>query len=269
MSLSDDERALYTELIVLLAIRMTDVAFDRPPGADSQASKNPDPIESRIIEHGSASHFENACSVLHRAGVLSPLESDETPKADQDAWAAWFRIRFDVPQLREHLRLNLPASAPSLYLVLEAFLGIMTDYRCEISAGREAFRVHEGFETLFALLHRCGYADHLGDEVKWTNKVLPQMRALYLWDEDGVPVDEYQGAEIEEMWRTLPATIRKEIFSKWPVDVVSLSAVIKRLWDGSRWHSTASSAEASGRSARGDAVSKARRLVMKYEESES
>lgn len=236
MDLSNDEKALYGELAVQIAIRMGGVVFDRRP-PHYPPPKDRFDIKGRVVEHGSVSDFEAGCRMLQRLNVAHPLDTDETPLDDETAWAHLFRVKFDLPELREHARGALPDSAPTLSEAIKTFLGLTIDYGCEVSACRDPFAVYPDFERAFDLFERCGYVERVDGMVAWTDKVAPVMRELDVWNEDLTCRED--SSEVARMWQTMPANIRTAIFRCGPVEVSALARVIARFWYYGAWHRTA------------------------------
>lgn len=186
MELTEDEKELYDELVVQIAVRYPKNSFDGEVWEDNQGREGPSDFKNYIIGHGFMSDFEAACSVMLDAGVAVPINHDGSPKQGEHPWSAYFRILFDVDELRAHLVNRLPTSAPPLGKVIKVFLGLTTNYGdCPIPTRRAAFPVPDCFERIFALFADCGYVERIGHQVRWTDKIQPHMRALYHWDEDG------------------------------------------------------------------------------------
>ena len=200
MELSDTEKALYEELVVWLAIRMTHVTAELPPERRRPCL---DGVHTKgcIITTGFMSAFERACGVLRDSRIVRPLESDMSPKQDPGAWSFCFRIVFDIPEMREHLRQPVPSTAPDLAEVLRAFLAVATEFE-GVPTRRSPFHIPEGFEQIFCLLANRGFVEPVDDDlVKWSQPVTPHMRAIYAWDEDGLPLDfKGYGARISNLW---------------------------------------------------------------------
>lgn len=266
MELSGNEKALYAELVVQIAVRMGEVRIDRSPEEDKPRKDRFD-IKGRIIEHGFLSAFEAGCGVLLKLGAVQPLNTDEMPHENPDAWTVIFRMKFDLPELREYLAEPLPESAPSLSDIIKSFLWLTTDYGYQVSTRRDAFPVPPEFSRAFDLFAQCGYVEQVGGKVKWTGKIAPVMRAIYAWREDDLSYAELYDAEIEKMWRTMPAKFREAFFSGGPVDVVSLSAVISHFWDGGEWQDTDQYDRDERITLSGGAPGKARKLEEKFRES--
>ncbi len=262
MKLSDDESALYAELAVQIAIRMGDVVFDRRPPQYAARADRFD-IKGRVIEHGSMSDFEAGCRVLQSLKAARPLDWDETPLEDDTAWAHWFRVEFDVPGLREHLRGALPNSAPTLSEVIETFLGLTTDYVCRVSVFRDAFAVPPDFERAFDLFERCGYVERVDGMVTWTDKIAPQMQARYHWDEHAEVRETMAESEIAAMSMTLPPDILEKVSAGRAVDVDVLSLMIAKHWYYGRWHQTPLDEADERITLRGGAIGRAQALAKK------
>ena len=263
MDLSENEKALYAELVVQIATRMVELTSEN----NDPARKDRFDIKGRVIEQNFASDFEAACGLLLNVGAVQPLNPDQTPYENEHAIMFFNRIKFDVPELREHLCGILPDTAPSLSAVIKTFLRLATDYGCEISTRREAFVAPAEFNLAFDLFVECGYVERVGDNFKWTSKIAPEMIATYAWNEDAVSSEELYDAEIEEMWRTIPSKFREAFFADGPVDIASLSAVISHFWCGGRWQSTALHAGDGRITLQGGAVGKARDLEKKFRDS--
>lgn len=268
MKLSENEEALYAELVVQTAIHMLNFTYHEASKEEIRRRKDRFDIKNCVIEHTFMGHFEAACRVLLDLRAVLPLDSSLLPMDDESSWAAYFRLKFDVPELREHLGQGLPPSAPPLSKVIEAFLGITTDYVPVISARRDEIAVHPGFERTFELLNGCGYVERVGDKVKWTNKIAPHMRATYVWTEDGVSEEEQYEAEIEEIWQTMPPKFRKTFFSSNRVDVISLGVMISRFWYDGKWQDIDRDGGKSETIIRGGATAIAKDLAKKAGEAE-
>lgn len=197
MKLSETEKALYVELVTQIAILMPGFSPDGVARQYNRHRKDRRDIKNCVVEHGFLGDFELACEVLHQLGALSPFNADETlsPKDDATAWSGYFRMKFDVPELRAHLAGTLPPSARPLSRVIEVFLRLTTDYGGQVSTRRGSFAVPPELDGVFALLDRCGYVVHVDDEVKWTEKIAPRMRAIHAWNEaaaaEGEPEEAY------------------------------------------------------------------------------
>ncbi|MCG8510612.1 MAG: hypothetical protein MI741_15425 [Rhodospirillales bacterium] len=236
MELTDDEKALYDELIVQITVWFPKTSPWGTVWEENEGRENRFDFKNCVIEHGSISDFEAGCIVLRYAEVAAPLDHDGSPKEGEDAWSGSFRIRFDVEELRAHLAEDFPPTARPLGEVIETFLGLTTHYGdCPVPTGRAPFAVPEGFMRTFACFERCGYVQRVGEQVKWTEKMQPHMRAHYHWDEDGRSEVELYEAEVEEAWRTMPRLLHMLFFPAIGPDVLVLEVVVKRFWDGERW----------------------------------
>ena len=267
MELSEDEKALYAELVVQIAVRMGQVRIDRSAD-ENKTRKDHFDIKGRIIEHGSLSGFEAGCAVLKDLGVLQSLNPDDTPHENENAWTAFYRIKFDLAELWEYLDGTLPGTSPSLFEIIRTFLRLTTDYGYGplISTRREEFTASSDFERAFKLFARCGYVERVGDAVKWTARIAPEMRAIHAWTDGGLSREELYDAEIERMWRTMPPRFREVFFSGGPVDVISLSAAITQCWYDGRWQDTPLDPDDPGISSLARNIGKARDLAKKFGE---
>ena len=184
MRLTDEQRDLYSELVVQITLLMTGDNFVRAFVGYVPTHGASFDIKDRLIGHGFMGVFESACQVLQQVGAVHPVKGDRSPEDDPDAWTACFRVKYDIQGLRAHVAHSLPDSAPSLSRTIEAFLGLTTELAGQptVSAGRDSFTIERQFEPLFELLCRCGYAERMGERVRWTNKIAPVMRNLLLWD---------------------------------------------------------------------------------------
>ena len=241
MKLSENEKALYAELVVQIAFRMCDSSYfteGRLP-----CEERPDFLGC-VIQRGATSCLEAGCGVLYGIGALQPLNMDLTPREEEPQLAHCYRLKVGAVGLSEHVAGALPASAPSLSEVIEAFLALICGYSYGVHSRREAFAVPPVFERAFDLFERCGYVERDGDEVKWTDKIAPEMRAACEWTEDLVSWEEVEDAAVEEIWRTMPPRFREMFFPGGPVDVISLTLVISEFWDGGgNWRDTARHAD--------------------------
>ncbi len=232
MKLSENERALYVELAVQIAIRMCD-GSRYAEGRHSRADR-PE-FRGCVIERGHTSDVEAGCGVLRDLGVMQPLNEDLSPREEEPLFAPCYRLTFSVSGLREHLRGALPASAPSLSEVIAAFIRLVAGYGCGIHSRREPFAVSPELAPTFDLFVRCGYVERVDDKVAWTDRIAPEMRAAHEWTEDLISREEAEEAVIDEMWRTMPARFRKTFFSGGPVDIYALGDVIERFWYDGGW----------------------------------
>jgi hypothetical protein len=233
MKLSDAEKVLYEELVVWLAIRVTRGAYSLPPELCRPCE---DGIHTKGagIQHDFMSAFEAACDVLLRLDIAYPLDKTFQPMADPSGGYAYGQIAWDVPEIRERLRGELPANAPKLPQVLLAFLQVATEFDGLLTP-RGPFVPPRGFEAAFKPLLRCGYAEPVGQGVRWTDRVAPQMRALYAWSNEGEAKEDLDQVELDKMWRTLPIKVREVFFSGGPVNVMLLAMVIDTFWVEDEW----------------------------------
>ncbi|WP_299399314.1 hypothetical protein [Pelagibius sp.] len=268
--MSPDRRALYEELVVWLAIRMTQVIVDLPrehhrPCEDGVRTKG------CVVEHGFLSAFEAACAVLHGAGVAAPSTHSGAEATGKGEAGAYYQLLHDVPEIRAHLRRNLKTSARQLSEAVGAFLRVTTEFH-DMPTTRYAFAVPKGYGPIFTLMINCGYLERVGDDVKWSSRVAPQMRAIYAWDKEAnSDEDLYEArtaAEMEKMWATLPLKVQRAFFSGGAVDVVSLAIVIERFWIEGEWRYIDDIAPKSKvRFQQRDSLRKARDLAQRYEKS--
>ena len=220
MELSDNEKALYVELAVRLAVSM---------GGG---------VKGSIVEHSHQSILQTGCEVLQRMGALQALKRDMTPWGDKRGFPHCYRLKFGASEFREFLAGTLPASAPSLSEVIEAFVGVVGGFYNGIPTRRDAFAVPPVFERAFDLFERFGYVERVGDKVKWTDNIAPEMRAGYVWNKDLVShweVCEAYEAEADELWQTMPRRLREALCSGGRVNIKALMIVISRFWNGREW----------------------------------
>lgn len=288
MSLSEIEKALYMELVEQMTLRMAEIKFEPRFKADDLARKDRFDIKGRVVEHGFVGYLETACRVLRDIGVLYPLKRDLSPHKDAGEWAAYFRLNYDIPELREHLNRRFRPTTPSLFTTITAFfsrksqtslpslsdvtgafLGVMGEFGSEISVQREAFVVQPRLGRAFKLLVKCGYAQTVGDKVRWTDRIEPLMRTIYAWNDGGETYEDLYHAEVDEMWRTMPQRFHNAFFSGGPVDVLSLAAVISRFWYDDKWNDVDRDAGGANITLRGSAVDQARELEKRFRDSET
>ncbi len=239
IELTEDEKALYDEVVVEIAVCYPKKSFDGEVWEENEGREGRSDFKNFIIGHGFLSDFETACGVLVDAGVAVPINHDGSRMEEENAWPAYFRILFDLDELRAHLAHSLPPSAPSLDDVIAGFLSVTIRHGYAITARRSAFAVATGFERHFALFADCGYVERVGHQVKWTEKVHPAMCARYLWDEDNWSYEEAEEARADKMWRSMPWPIRRLFF---PIvgfeDQFLMMLIVEHYWDGDRWKRT-------------------------------
>lgn len=269
MVLSETEKLLYAELVAQIAVYFPKNTLDGVKWAQNQTSKGRFDFKNCVIEHGFMGDFEAACDVMHRLEILLPLNSDGSPMEDEKPPIAYFRMKYDLSEIRAILHKGLPPSAPPLSEVIESFLSLLTDYGNGVSTRRAPFRVSADLEPTFQLLAQCKYVEQDGECYSWTDKIADAMRAIYRWNKDNVSEAELYDAEIDEMWRTLPPKIRKAFFSGGPVDVVSLSIVISQCWSDGEWQDIDRDALQNNIRMRGGAIQQAKDLEKRFRDSAS
>ncbi len=277
MQLSSLEKTLYAELIIQITARMADFRLSQIHVNNERTRENRFDFKNLVIYHSAMHDFEVACSVLQQTNVVYPVKNDGTPAAKGDAWAGAFLIRFSLPELHDHLRQDLPDSAPPLSQVIESFLSLTTQYGGgppSLSTRREPFDVPTSYAWPCHLLKQCGYLENSGRQVRWTNKIAPMMQENYAWDEHGRSLEEQQETELandtQKMWDTLPPQIHKDYFSGYAwekVDIIGLSIVISELWYEGKWQETGLHEGQQYKWLRGDSLAQARALVEKFRES--
>lgn len=273
MKLSKDERALYAELAVRLARRMvesSDYHLERSmplaPGAD---------FDGCIIGPGMTSDFQQCWQALFEMGILQPVQFDPSPwaqEAMQMPWdgdpmlASFFRLKFGAEGLCEYVASQLPAHAPTLSRLIESFVWLVIDYNYGIPSRREAFTVPPEFERLFELFDRCGYVERVGDKVRWTDKIAPEMQAGGKWTKDLSSEDEAEEVVAEKMWRTMPQKLREIVLSVGPDDHLGLMIVISQFWEKGEWRDAARDTGKGEIILRDASMGLARKLAEKFRE---
>lgn len=230
---SSNEKALQAELIISIALRATEFLLAADFDANRQPRQSPDMIKSLVIDHQFTSDFEGACWVLLQAGAVRAVNRNLAPVK----WGPCFQFLFDVPELRKHLTQVLPIDTLSIGKTLEAFLAIASDFGSSqpITTRRIAFRVPTGYERLFELLAICGYAERHDDWLKWTDKIAPMMQKAFAWDKRNRSLTDLFQAEIDSMWRSMPAGVRNEFFAGDEPNLIELAFVIEKSWRKGKW----------------------------------
>lgn len=271
MNLCNDERALYAELAVRLARRMvesSDYYLER------SAPLTPDTdFEGCIIDPGMTGDFQECWRALFEMGILQPVQFDPSPwvqEATMTPWggepvlASFFRLKFGAEGLREYVASTLPTDAPTLSRLIESFAWLIVGWNYGIPARREAFTVPPDFERLFELFERCGYVEHIGDKVGWTDKIAPEMKAAGKWTEGLISEDEAEDALAERMWRTMPEQMRGLVLSMEPDDHLGLMIVISQFWENGKWRDIAFDAGKGEITLRDAPMGLARKLAEKF-----
>lgn len=267
--MSPDRRALYEELVVWLTIRMTQAVFD-PTRANQRPCEDGVRTKGCVVEHGFVSAFETTCAALHGAGVALPSTHTGAEATKERGTYAYYRILYDVPEIRAHLRREVKIPPRQLSAAVDAFLRVVTEFH-NVPTTRYGFSVPKGYGPIFPLMIRCGYLKPVGGDVKWSNRAAPHMRAIYAWTKESNSEEDLYEAryavEIEKMWATLPLKVQKAFFSSGAVDVVSLANIIERFWVEDEWRYIGSVAPKKIAFRQQDSLRKARDLALRYEQS--
>lgn len=262
MYLTEDEKALYAELVIQIAVFMAESS----KGSDCEQGDHAC-IKGRVVDSFFNSDYENACGLLTDLGVMIPLRPDGTPHESKRASVNDYRIEFSAAEIQDWLMQNLPDTAPSLSAIIRSFLALMTGYGTHnLSTRRDKPVLPGNFKHAFELFAQCGYVERVGDAVEWTARIAPEMRAIHAWTDDDLSREELYDAEIKQMWRTMPPRFREVFFSGGPVDVISLSAAISQCWYDGRWQDTALDPDDPRISSLGRNIGKARDLAKKFGE---
>lgn len=265
MKLSENEKALYAELAVRLAIRMiesSDYYLNHPPRPSPGAD-----FEGCIIDSGDQSDLQECRLALFEMGILQAINPDLSPREQDPKFASFFRLKFGADGLREYVASQSPADAPTLATLIVRFIWLIVGYDYGIPARREAFTVPPDFTRLFALFERCGYVKRDGDKVAWTDKIAPEMRAARAWTEDLISEDEAEDAVADKMWRTMPRKLRDIVLSGGSADHLGLLIVISQFWEKGEWRDTALDAGKGEILLRDASMGLVRKLAKKMEES--
>jgi len=266
MTLSEDEKTLYEQLVVWLTIRMSRSCYGLPPELQRPCD---DGIHTKGagVQHDSMSAFEAACGVLLSFGIAVPLGANLEPMTESGRPCGVCRITHDVPEIRRLLQDEPGPVWPGLADVVLAFLRVTTEFE-GVPTPRGPFNPPGGFDAIFQSLVRCGYAEAAGGGVRWTLKMAPQMRALYAWDDENDSREEFEQTEVDRMWRTLPIKVRRAFFTGGPVDVLSLAMVVETFWVDGEWRYIDRVGRASDSALSGpNSLSRARELVRRHEAS--
>jgi hypothetical protein len=174
------ERMLVAELAISLARRVVDCldvdGADRPfPG---------------YVRHGGMNDFKIACLTLWRLGVASGFCNSKS------AWggllevtgpqAAYFKFLSPLA-IRKKIFTDLPASAPNVDEIIEAYMRIACEYNGEgiyLSADRAPFVPDRQFESEILAFERTGHIVRDGSTVRWSDHMRPAMIAAHFWDDD-------------------------------------------------------------------------------------
>ena len=154
--------------------------------------------EPGYIHHHFTSHFEHGCRVLWALGLAHAVDTfkididfsqhiaaSETVKPE---FPPYFRL-CEQTEISERLSKSWPSPAPALDELIEAYLGLATDYGpadyVHLPTPRNTWFVpaHSEHEEPLKSFANAGYAARDGRGYKWTDRIAANMIAEHRWDE--------------------------------------------------------------------------------------
>lgn len=247
LSATIEERAVIKVLAIAISQRLREI-FPREVSIGSP----PD----HCIYHLHTADFEFACEILWRLGGASPGERGDANsrfQSEEDYYSAFpgrgfpaFFYIHSKAEIEHLLDQRVADVCPPLNGVIEAYLGIATDYGSSKDTQLPTPR-HKLFH-LTAPAQRApleafvsvGYARKEGEKFGWTDKIAPIMIKQWLWDEtdlDWSSVDKHK-VSVEKTAILSIACVSG--LSKLRSDLRNLSVPYRALeilqrWNGNAW----------------------------------
>ncbi len=186
-----------------------------------------------VFFHMFDSSLEDATNVLIDLGLLAPEKRSDTYTPNV--------LTMDADAMPAFVGGTIRAGDPRIENTVAAFVNVAC-YFAGLSDERTPFTPPAALAESMRALSRFGYAERLGGQYRWTDKIGPAMRESYLWDAElrsQTTLERGVGAsEAEAAWRTMPETIRQRFFSNRPIEFMEFLKVLAQHWRGGKWHAT-------------------------------
>lgn len=208
------------------------------------------------VHHMYGSDLEIACGILWELGVSrgafahgrGPINFSYEAYCRPDSGGKGFPPYFSLPRDDEAERLldrMTPTAWPSIERVIEAYLRVATDYGANkewhLPTPRgQAFRAtHPSQIAPLEAFVLNGYARKVGGEYLWSDKMLPTIGEIWLWDETDADLSGVDAQKVEEQVTAILASLSEITAGRSHLDLhlsVTFRALeILKYWDGGKW----------------------------------
>lgn len=234
------ERRLRGELAACIALDLANPyqTEEMEGGERRKLPRDPDGgRKGTRLETWFESTIERACGALWELGVADPIHEDGSPFKGK-VFPPLFELTLDVEAIADCVAENPASDHVDLMEVITSFVGL-ADFREQISTGRGPFTPLPEYRKAMSLLAVAGFAEGSDNDLLWTDKIAPAMRAIYAWTDGGqstsVIREEGLAAEAEEAWQLMPEYIKDAFLAEPSIDTISLSVVVAQLWGNGKW----------------------------------
>lgn len=188
-----------------------------------------------VFHHMFQTDFSESALALHAFGVAEPVHIDGV--AEKDLYYN-HTLLLDADDIPKFLAQRVQENDSRFPQLLEAFIRIAANYE-NLPTTRNLFSCPERLIEVMNRLVEGKFAEKVGDQFRWTEKISPAMRAAYLWDEHDNSYSDSEEHRLEtesdNAVRTMPTDIRKA-FEDNPENLIGWTAVLSTRWKDGAWH---------------------------------
>ena len=206
------------------------------------------------VHHMFQSAFTQACSTLWELEIADGLlrknnqtttipfeQLSSSGSGEPRPYPAFFAIKPEAG-IREILSGCSLGEKVSAVKLISSYLLVACDYGEQNSympTRRSPFSPQAQYKMEIEALAYHGFADRVGSEFAWNDKIGDAMRAAAFWNTDnhcrGQIEEERLEAEARLACRSMPETVRHAYFSKHPVALLPIVRLLARAWHDDRW----------------------------------
>jgi hypothetical protein len=144
----------------------------------------------------------------------------------------------DADEMPDFLANSILDGDDRLSDLLEAFLAVFCNYDY-LSDRHSLFTPPDYLAVAMSMLARAGYAEKVGHQFRWSEKIGSAMKAAHVWDENSASFSELDEKEVEASaqlaWQTMPETLRMTILSG-KSSVPDVTKILALGWRDGQWH---------------------------------
>lgn len=214
----------------------------------------------QICAHEHLSAFQNAFLALLPYGIFQPLG----PKGEHlplDTFSVSYALRIDWRDVEDHVRAHPPSQPIDLHKLLVGFLGLGVHWN-NVPTTRQWFQPRPELVSLIERLAEHGYAARLDSKFRWTDKIAPAMRDVYVWNAEGEDSGDALNALEEKIWNAMPEAAKHRYFIQ-QFDPLGFAAYFSECWDEEA-HVWSASEPRGQKGLSGDGIGTAKRLHARY-----
>lgn len=213
---------------------LRDIIAYQPPGPDASRFR-----DGARFEHAFQGDLENASLVSSRLRLTRCVEPDGSLR--MSVGPCYLNQLVVAPEDFERFIQDMRGQLfVEIGEVLAAFVGATIGHCALLPAAREPFAAPTDHRAVLGQLALHGYAEKVGDDYRWTDRMGPAMRECYLWTEDLQDLKTVHAAELlreaEAALAGMPDLLRARLArSAWRDSEFDFVREVARHWDGEAW----------------------------------